>query len=82
MKPVKRKTALLVTEDDLLMDLAHHNIPPALLIEFSEKIVQPYYRGNLTTAINDLLQKALSEQDLHQRRIHASKIISVAAFAR
>ncbi len=69
MITVKRKTALLVTEDDLLMDLAHHNVPPSLLIEFSEKIVQPYYRGNLTIAVKDLLQKALSEQDLIQPHI-------------
>jgi alanine-alpha-ketoisovalerate/valine-pyruvate aminotransferase len=61
---MKRKTALLVTEDDLLVDMAYHNVPPSLLIEFSEKIVRPYYRGDLTTAIKDLLEKAISEQDI------------------
>jgi len=61
---VKRKTAVLVAEDDLLVDLAFHNVPASLLIEFSEKIVRPYYRGNLTAAIRDLLQKALSEQEV------------------
>ena len=61
---MKKKTALLVTEDDLLVDLAFHNVPSSLLIEFSEKIVRPYYRGNLTEAIQDLLQKTLSEQDM------------------
>lgn len=61
---MKRKTAVLVTEDDLLLDLAHHNVPASLLIEFSEKIVRPYYGGNLTGAINDLLSKALSEQEV------------------
>ncbi|HTY75242.1 MAG TPA: hypothetical protein VMD05_06725 [Candidatus Nanoarchaeia archaeon] len=59
---MKKKTAILVTEDDLLEDLAFHNVPCSLLIEFSEKIVQPYYHGNLTQAIKDLLQKSLSEQ--------------------
>ena len=58
----RHKTALLVTEDDLLVDLAYHNVPPSLLIKFSERIVQPYYSGNLTAAIQDLLQKALAEQ--------------------
>jgi hypothetical protein len=58
-----RKTALLVTEDDLLVDLAYHNVPPSLLIKFSERIVQPIYNGNLTAAIQDLLQKALTEQE-------------------
>jgi hypothetical protein len=61
---MKKKTAILVTEDDLLVDLAFHNIPASLLIEFSEKIVRPYYRGNLTGAIRDLLQKAISEQEI------------------
>ncbi len=61
---MKKKTALLVTEDDLLVDLAFHNVPASLLIEFSAKIVRPYYRGNLTGAIKDLIQKALSEQEI------------------
>jgi hypothetical protein len=60
---MKRKTALLVTEDDLLTDLAFHNVSPALLIEFSEKVVRPRYGGNLTAAIQDLFQKALSGQE-------------------
>lgn len=59
---MKRKTAVLVSEDDLLTDLAFHNVPSSLLIEFSEKIVRPNYRGSLTAAINDLFQKALIEQ--------------------
>ncbi len=59
----RHKTALLVTEDDLLVDLAYHNVPPSLLIKFSERIVQPIYNGNLTAAIQDLIQKALSEQE-------------------
>jgi hypothetical protein len=66
---MKRKTAVLVTEDDLLMDLAQHNVPPSLLIKFSEKIVQPYYRGNLTNAICDLFHRALSEQEVVQAHI-------------
>jgi hypothetical protein len=61
---MKMKTAVLVTEDNLLTDLAFHNVPSSLLIEFSEKIVRPYYRGSITAAIQDLLQKALSEQEI------------------
>ena len=59
---MKRKTAILVTEDDLLTDLAFHNVPTSLLIDFSEKIVRPRYGGSITAAIEDLFQKALSEQ--------------------
>ncbi len=60
---MKKKTAVLATEEDLLVDLTFHEIPASLLAEFAEKIVRPYYNGNLNTAIRDLMQKALSEQD-------------------
>jgi hypothetical protein len=66
---MKTKTAILVTEDNLLTDLAFHNVPSSLLIEFSEKIVRPYYRGSLTAAIQDLLQRALSEQEIASSHI-------------
>jgi hypothetical protein len=70
---MKRKTALLVTEDDLLVDLAFHNVPASLLIEFSQKIIRPYYNGNLTAAIKDLIQKALTDQNLVQSHINHSQ---------
>jgi hypothetical protein len=60
---MKRKTALLAPENDLLVDLTFHSIPASLLVEFAEKIVKPYYRGNLNAAIQDLLRKTLEEQD-------------------
>jgi hypothetical protein len=63
MIDMKRKNAVLVTEDDLLLDLAFHNVAPSLLIEFSEKIGRHCYGGNLTAAISDLFGKALCEQD-------------------
>ena len=60
---MKRKTAVLATENDLLIDLTLHNLPASLLAEFAEKIVQPYYKGNLNAAFQDLIHKALAEQD-------------------
>ncbi len=60
---VKRKPQVLATEEELLVDLTFHNIPASLLREFAEKIVNPYYRGNLNMAVQDLIQKALAEQD-------------------
>ncbi len=69
---MKKKTALLVTEDDLLVDLAFHNVPASMLIEFSEKIVRPYYSGSLTRAIVDLIQKALTDQE-----VVSSHIVSI-----
>jgi len=60
---MKKKTSTITTEDDLLVDLTFHKVPASLLIEFAQKILQPYYAGNMNAAIQDLLRKALAEQD-------------------
>jgi len=60
---MKKKTQVLATEDDLLLDLTFHGVPASLLTEFAEKIVKPYYRGNMNAAIQDLLHKTIAEQD-------------------
>ncbi len=60
---MNKKTALLVTERDLLVDVTFHNMPASLLSEFAEKIVRPYYQGNVNAAIQDLLHKTIAEQD-------------------
>ena len=66
---MNKKTAALATEDDLLVDLTFHNFPASLLTEFAQKIVRPYYQGNLNAAIQDLLHKAIAEQDFFHSRI-------------
>jgi len=58
-----KKTVVLATEKDLLVDLTFHNVPALLLTEFAEKIVRPYFNGNLNAAIQDLIKKAIAEQD-------------------
>jgi hypothetical protein len=58
-----KKAAVLATENDLLVDLTFLNIPASLLTEFAEKIVKPYYSGNMNAAIQDLIHKTLAEQD-------------------
>ncbi len=60
---MKKKTAVLALEEDLLVDLTMHGVPAQLIAEFTEKIVRPYYKGNLNAALQDLINKALSEQD-------------------
>jgi hypothetical protein len=60
---MKKKTQILTTEDDLLLDLTFHSVPASLLSEFAEKIVKPYYRGNLNAAIQDLLHKTIADHD-------------------
>ena len=66
---MKKKTQVLELENDLLIDLTFHSLPAALLAEFAEKIVKPYYGGNLNAAIQDLLHKTLAEQDFIQSHI-------------
>ena len=57
-----RKLTILL-EEDLLVDLTLHKVLASILTEFAEKIVRPYYRGNINVAVQDLLLKALAEQD-------------------
>jgi hypothetical protein len=67
--PVLKNVA---TEDDLLVDLTLHDFPATLLTEFAEKIVRPYYHGNLNQALKDLMEKAITEQQLLQNHIQPS----------
>jgi hypothetical protein len=60
---MKKKTPVLATEDDLIVDLTFHNVPASLLTEFAEKIVRPYYAGNMNAAIQDLLHKTIADHD-------------------
>jgi len=59
---MRRKQAI-ITENDLIVDLTFHNLPASLLSEFTEKIVRPYFNGNLNAALQDLLLKAITDQD-------------------
>jgi hypothetical protein len=47
----------------LPVDLTLHKVSASLLAEFGEQIVNPYYNGNLNAAFQDLIRKALSEQE-------------------
>jgi phage baseplate assembly protein W len=68
---IKKKTALLAAQEDLLVDLTLHSVSASLITEFAEKIVRPYYGGNLNAAIQDLIIKALSEQEfVHSHVTH------------
>ena len=68
---MKKETIILAAEKELALDLTMHDVPASLITEFAEKIVRPYYRGNLNAAIQDLISKALFEQDwVHSRITH------------
>jgi len=60
---MKKKIAVLATEDDLSVDLTLHDFSATLLTEFAESIVRPYFKGNISDAIKDLIQKAVREEN-------------------
>jgi hypothetical protein len=68
---MKKRTVNSIMENGILVDLTFHNVPASLFTEFNEKIVKPYFKGNMNSAIQDLIQKALAEQEfVHSRITH------------
>ncbi|HUJ84093.1 MAG TPA: hypothetical protein VLV84_00630 [Candidatus Acidoferrales bacterium] len=75
MIDIKKKTALLVPQEELQIDLTLHDVPASLISEFAEKIVKLYYNGNLNVAIQDLINKALTEQEfVHSHITHVKNL--------
>lgn len=66
---MEKKQSVLATEEDLLVDLTFNKVSASLLLEFGQKIVRPYYDGNMNAAIQDLLHKTLAEQEFIQSHI-------------
>jgi hypothetical protein len=59
---MKKKVVVLATENDLSVDLTLHDFSAALLTEFAQKVVRPYYSGNVSNAVKELIQKAIREE--------------------
>ena len=59
---MEKKVAVLAADGDLSVDLTVHDFSATLLTEFAEKIVRPYYSGNMNNAVKDLIQKAIREE--------------------
>lgn len=53
-----------VYEEDLLVSLTFHNFSADMLREFAQKIVKPYFHGNMNEAVRCLMQKAIEEETL------------------
>jgi alanine-alpha-ketoisovalerate/valine-pyruvate aminotransferase len=73
---MEKKTAVLAAGDDLSVDLTVHDFSATLLTEFAEKIVRPYYSGNISNAVKDLIQKAIREETFflsHVKRVKSGK---------
>ena len=63
MKQNKLSVPTEKVEADLLVELTVSNIPSNLLSDFLQKIVKPYYYGSLSRATEDLMQRAIVEQE-------------------
>lgn len=68
---MKKRPANLMMENEFHVDLTFHNVPASLFTEFNERIVKPYFKGNMNSAIQDLILKALAEQEfVHSHITH------------
>ncbi len=61
------------TEEDLLISLTFHNFSAELLKEFAQKIVKPYFRGNMNDAVRSLMEKAIQEEKIANRAIEQKR---------
>jgi hypothetical protein len=59
---MKKKVTVLAAEVAFFVDLTLHDISAILLTEFVKKIVRPYYSGNTSDAVKNLMQKAIDER--------------------
>jgi len=66
---MRKRATVLSIENDLLVDLTFYGVSASLVSEFAEKIVNPYYKGNLNAAIQDLIHKTIVEQDFIQSHV-------------
>jgi hypothetical protein len=58
-----------VYEADLMVSLTFHNFSAEMLREFAQKIVKPYFRGNMNEAVRCMMQKAIDEEALTAQAI-------------
>jgi len=61
----------IVTEKDLIISLTLHNFSTEMLKEFAQKIVKPYFGGNLNQAIRSLMEKAIDEETIVNQALRA-----------
>ena len=62
MKHVKQTE--VAAEEDILVSLTFHNFSAKMLKEFAQKIVKPYFGGNMNQALRSLMEKAITEETI------------------
>jgi hypothetical protein len=54
----------ILTKENLHVSLTLHNFSAEMLKEFAQKIVLPYFHGNVNQAIRSLMEKAITEETM------------------
>jgi hypothetical protein len=62
-----------ILDNDFDVSLTFHNFSAEMLKEFAQKIVRPYFRGNMNEAIRCLMEKAITEEEFLQEVIEKNK---------
>ncbi|MCL5876561.1 MAG: hypothetical protein M1540_01960 [Candidatus Bathyarchaeota archaeon] len=62
-------TQTQTVEDDMLVSLTFHNFSAEMLKEFAQKIVRPYFAGNMNEAVRSLMEKAIQEETIVNQAI-------------
>jgi hypothetical protein len=53
--------------------LTFHNFSAEMLKEFAQKIVKPYFRGNINEAVRSLMEKAIQEETIANQAIRQKR---------
>ena len=67
------KQTEIATEEDILVSLTFHNFPAKMLKEFAQKIVKPYFNGNMNQALRSLMEKSINEETIVNQAMIAKK---------
>ena len=65
------KQTEIATEEDILVSLTFHNFSAKMLKEFAQKIVKPYFGGNMNQALRSLMEKSINEETIVNQAIMA-----------
>ena len=62
----KQLTCYFTDKNDILVHITIYNVPASLVKEFTQEVVRPSYPRGISDAIQDLMRKAILEQEARQ----------------
>jgi hypothetical protein len=63
----------IATEKNLYVSLTLHNFPVEMIKEFAQRIVKPYFSGNINNALRKLMENAIAEETIISEAIRKEK---------